>query len=112
MQPTGRQRLAAAGALLIYLASLPALALLWVSIAYRRFPQLGFRDQLYQVGPMSTAILGLLLVVAVLTVVATIIAIVVYPKAARIPIIGLVLNVAIWATSVATMVEPAPMSGG
>ena len=112
MRPTGRQRLAAAGALLIYLASLPVLGLLWVTIAYRRFPQLGFRDQLYQVGALSTTILGSLLVVAALVVIATIIAIVLYPKAARIPLVGVVLNLAIWAASVATMVEPAPIFGG
>lgn len=62
MRPTGRQRLVGLGALLIYLASLPALGLLWVSVAYGRFPELGFRDQLYRVGSLSTTILGLLLV--------------------------------------------------
>jgi hypothetical protein len=111
-RPTGRQRLTAAGALLIYLVSLPLLGLVWVTIAYRRFPQLGFRDQLYEVGPLSTTILGSLLAVAGLVVVMTIIAIVLYPKAARIPLIGVVLNFAIWAASVATMIEPAPISGG
>jgi hypothetical protein len=112
MRPTGRQRLVAFGALLIYLASLPVLGVLWVTIAYRRFPHLGFRDQLYQVGPLSTTILGSLLVVAMLIVAVTIIAIVLYPKAARIPWIGLILNVTIWVASVATMVEPAPILGG
>ena len=112
MRPTGRQRLTAAGVLLIYLVSLPLLGLLWVTIAYRRFPQLGFRDQLYQVGPLSTTILGSLLAVAGLVVLVTIIAIVFYPKAARVPLIGLVLNLAIWAASVVTMVEPAPILGG
>lgn len=68
MRPTGRQRLVGLGALLIYLLSLPALGLLWVSVAYGRFPELGFRDQLYRVGSLSTTILGLLLVVAVLVV--------------------------------------------
>lgn len=112
MRPTGRQRLAATGALLIYLASLPVLGLLWVTIAYRRFPQLGFRDQLYQVGPLSMGILESLLVVAMLIVTVTIIAIVLTPKAARVPLVGLVLNVTIWAASIATMVEPAPILGG
>ncbi len=112
MRPTRRQRLAAAGALLVYLASLPVLGLLSVTVAYRRFPQLGFRDQLYQVGSLSTTILGSLLVVAVLIVVATVVAIVLSPKAARIPWIGLTVNLAVWAASVATMVEPAPILGG
>jgi|GEM_PF-4367780 len=112
MRPTGRQRLAATGALLVYLASLPVLGSLWVTVAYRRFPQLGFRDQLNQVGPLSTTILGSLLVVAVLIVAATVAAIVLYPRAARIPWIGLVVNLAIWAASVGTMVEPAPILGG
>ena len=112
MRPTGRQRLAATGALLIYLVSLPLLGSLWVTVAYRRFPELGFRDQLYQVGPLSTTILGSLLVVAGLVVIATIVGIILYPKAAGIPVVGLVLNLAVWATSVATMVEPAPVLGG
>ena len=44
--PTARSRLFALGMLLVYLASVPVLGLLWVSVAYRRFPQIGFRDQL------------------------------------------------------------------
>ncbi|WP_309617847.1 hypothetical protein [Salinibacterium sp.] len=112
MRPTGRQRLAAAGALLIYLVTLPLLGSLWVTVVYRRFPELGFRDQLYQVGSLSTTILGSLLFVAALIVTATVISILLYPKAARIPLIGIIVNVAVWAASVATMVEPAPVLGG
>jgi len=112
MRPTGQQRLAAVGALLVYLASLPVLGNLWVTIVYRRFPQLSSRDQLDQVGQLSTTILGSLVVVALLTITASVLAILFYPKAARVPLIGLALNLVVWAASVATMVEPKPILGG
>ena len=110
--PTARSRLSTLGTLLLYLASIPALGLLWASVAYRRFPQIGFRDQLYQVGSISTTILGGMLAVAVVVVLVTIVAMAVWPNAARVPLVGLALNVILWAASVATMVEPPAAVGG
>lgn len=97
---------------MVYLASVPTLAMLWAMVAYRRFPQLSSRDQLFQVGQLSTTLLGMLLVAALLIVTSTLIALVFSPKAARVPWIGLAINLAIWGMSVAAMVEPAPILGG
>jgi hypothetical protein len=88
------------------------LGLLWVSVAYRRFPQIGFRDQLYQVGTVSTAILGGMLLVSVLVLLVTVVAVIVWPKAARVPLVGIAANVVLWAVAVATMVDPPAVFGG
>jgi len=112
MRPTSRQRLVAVGALVGYLLSLPLLGLLWAKVASRRFPQLQARDQLEYVGIVSTTFLSSMLLVAVVVVLASTIAIFVYPQAVRIPLIGVGVNVLLWVASVATMVEPVPILGG
>ena len=61
---------------------------------------------------VSTTILGGMLVVAVIVVLVTVVAVMVWSKASRVPLVGIALNIVLWAVSVATMVEPPAVVGG